>query len=322
MIRWGVIGLGNMGSKFAEAIKEIKNVKLNGVASLDKSKLDNFSKNFSVNSKKCFNNYDELINSSEIDAIYIATLNNTHLDLIIKCAKAKKNILCEKPLGLNLNQVKNAKKYIEENNVKFFEAIAYYSHPQTNILKKILSENEIGKILKIESSFGYKARVKPSSRLFSKELGGGAVLDVGCYPISFLMLFDDSKNGIKFLNKEISLSSTNVDDFAEANLKTSNDISANIKVSLKENFVNNCIIKGVNGEIVVPNPWIPGKKTFLEIKKNKKYYKKFIDSEKSIYAHQIEKVSKIFKDSSSNNEKLFDINKSLICSILLEEWIA
>ena len=321
MIRWGILGLGNMGNRFAEVIKETENAKLVAIASLTYSKLENFSTKFKINKKNCHNNYEDLIKNDTVDAVYISTLNNTHLDLVKKCAKAKKNILCEKPLGLNFAQAQTAKKYIDQNNIKFYEAIAYYSHPQTELLKKLISENEIGKIVKIESSFGFKTRVKPSSRLFDKNLGGGAILDVGCYPISFLMLFENNKNNIEFQNKKILLTSTNVDDYAEANLIISKNILANIKVSFKENLINNCVIKGTNGEITIPSPWIQDKKTFIEVKNKKKYYKKFINSEKSTYAHQIEKISKSFSNNSVKDDYLFDIKKSLICSSLLDKWI-
>ena len=69
---------------------------------------------------------------------------------------------------------------------------------------------------------------------------------------------------------------------------------------------------------MIPEPWLPGKKTFIEVK-NKKYYKKFISS-KSVYAHQIEKVSNAILNNSINDENLFNINKSIFCSNLLEKW--
>ena len=310
-----------MGNHFAEAIKQTKNAELNSIASLNNSKLNNFSSKFNIDKKNCYNSYEELIKSDDVDAVYISTLNNTHIDLVKKCANAKKNILCEKPLGLNIDEVKVAKKYIDQNNIKFYEAIAYYSHPQTELLKKLILENEIGKVIKVESSFGFKAKLKPYSRLFNKDLGGGAILDIGCYPISFLMLLENNIKNIEFQNKKVSFVATNVDDYAEANLKISQNIFANIKVSIRENYANNCVIKGTDGEIIIPSPWIQDKKTFIEIKSKKKYYKKFITSDKSTYAYQVEKVSKSFESTMPIDQTLFDINRSLACSTLLDKWI-
>ena len=93
MIKWGIVGLGNMANIFANAIKEVKNSELISVASQSNYKLDNFAKNFKINSENKFANYIDLIRSKEIDAVYISTLNNTHVDLIIECAKNNKKIL-------------------------------------------------------------------------------------------------------------------------------------------------------------------------------------------------------------------------------------
>jgi len=143
MIRWGILGLGNMGNHFSNASKEVNNIKINGIASLSESKLKNFSEKFNIPKKNCFNSYDELINSDLVDAIYISTINNTHSELISKCAKSKKHILCEKPMSINFNEALEAKKIIKDNEVNFFEAIAYYSHPLKNEIKKIIFEKEM-----------------------------------------------------------------------------------------------------------------------------------------------------------------------------------
>ena len=104
MIKWGIVGLGNMAGIFANAIKEVENSKLISVASKSSNKLNTFQKNFEIKKENKFTNYKDLINSKEIDAVYIATLNNTHVDLILDCAKNNKKILCEKPIGLDLDQ--------------------------------------------------------------------------------------------------------------------------------------------------------------------------------------------------------------------------
>ena len=320
MIRWGILGLGNMGNHFSNASKEVNNIKINGIASLSESKLKNFSEKFNIPKKNCFNSYDELINSDLVDAIYISTINNTHSELISKCAKSKKHILCEKPMSINYNEALEAKKIIKDNEVNFFEAIAYYSHPLKNEIKKIIFEKEIGDLLSIESSFGFKSKFRPSSRLYDRKLGGGAILDIGCYPMSFLMLFSEDFKNFIFKNKKINFAESNVDNYAQADIEISPKISANIKVSINDNLINNCIIKGTDGDVVVTEPWLPGKKTFIEVKNKKKYYKKFIISQKSVYAHQIEKVSNAIFNNSIDDENLFNINKSIFCSNLLEKW--
>ena len=114
--------------------------------------------------------------------------------LILYSHKNKKNILCEKPFCLNLKEGLEIQKIINENKVMFFEAIAYLSHTQTDQTLNLINNDEIGEVEVIESSFGFKVRkIDPKSRLFSKKLGGGAILDVGCYPLSFASLFVKNK---------------------------------------------------------------------------------------------------------------------------------
>ena len=320
MVNWGVVGLGRMGNEFINSIKETDNSQLVLVSSLDKRKLEIFSKNNNFNDEYLFNNYDSLINNDKVNSIYIATTNNTHLDLIKKCVKAKKNILCEKPICLNLTETHEAKKLILENNIKFVEAIAYYSHPLYIELRKLIDKKEIGEIVSIDSLFGFKVKkIDPSSRLFNKKLGGGVILDLGCYPISFLMLFEKDTEKFIIEKKKISYSSTNVDDFAEATINIKDEVKANIKISLKENLQNNCIIKGTKGQIFIPSPWLPEKNSYLEVQSDKRNYKKFFDIGKSVYANQIYNVSKYFNNEGEKN--LFKIDFSLKCMKFLDRWI-
>jgi|TARA_B110000444_G_scaffold224109_1_gene227059 predicted dehydrogenase len=323
MIKWGIVGLGNMANHFASAIKEVSNAKLVAISSQNKSKLDLFSSKYNINKELSFNDYVSLANCKEIDAIYISTLNNTHADLISIFAKNKKDILCEKPFCTNIEEGVNIKKIIKENNIKFFEAIAYLSHPQTNEILNIIENKEIGEINSIKSEFGFKVKkIDPKSRLFNKDLGGGTILDIGCYPLSFLSLFNKKNKKIKFNKKTIKKCITNVDIEATANLTLNDNINCEIKVSFEENLENLSTIQGSMGSLIIKQPWLPKKKTFLEIYSKKRYYKKFINSELTIYAEQIKNVSNEFLGANNSKIKLFDINKSLNNMGYLNEWMS
>ena len=256
MVNWGIIGLGRMGSTFYNALKEISNAKLVLTASQSNKNVGQID---TVT-------YEDLIQNKNIDAIYISTLNNTHTDLIIKSIKNSKNVLCEKPLSMNLNEAIKIKNILNDVNVNFFEAIAYYSHPQTLNLINLINEGTIGEINYIESTFGFKTKVKPHSRLFNKELGGGVILDLGCYPISFLMLFCNDYNLYKFEKIKLEHCETNVENDAEAELILKDKIKAKIKVSFKTHLKNNCIIQGTKGIIQISEPWLPQKKVILRLR--------------------------------------------------------
>ena len=320
MINWGIIGLGNMGQKFASAISETNNSNLFGVASLDKNKIKNFVNKFNYNNIKTYNNYEDIIKDKSINAIYIATVNNTHFDLIKRCSENNKNILCEKPITLNYPEATKVSDYISKNNVIIYEGFAYRSHPQTKIIQEIVN-SELEEVISIQSNFGFKVnRVKPESRLFNKKLGGGVILDVGCYPLSLLNFLYKNNNQYKFLNAYGSFTETNVEDYAEAEIEIDNKVKCQIKVSFKENYKNKTIIEGKKGKLIINEPWLPGNKTTLEISQGVSYYKKLVNSDLSLYANQIEMVSDNFEKNKKDDKFLVNINDSLSIMKNLSIW--
>ena len=303
MINWGILGLGRMGLEFASAIGETSNSKLISISSRSGKTFKNFKNE----------TYENLIHNKNIDAIYISTLNNTHTDLIEK-------ILCEKPVSIALEKLIKIKELFYKKNTQFYEAITYYSHPQTLEILNLINNDEIGEIQKIESNFGFKAKFNPSSRLFDKSLGGGAIFDLGCYPLSFFMLFSKNPEKIIIKSKTLNYAESNVDDDATALLDYENKIEGKIHVSFKTNLNNICIIYGSKGFIKINEPWLPNKNSTIEVSSNKHFYLKSINSKLSVYANQIEKVSEIFiKQNKKLN--LVDIEKSLINMKLITNWI-
>ena len=313
MINWGIIGFGNMGKQYANCFrKKSSTFNLIGIAS--KSKKD------SIKDFEFFDNYNDLIRSELIDAIYISTLNNSHKDLVCQVEKHNKKILCEKPLGMNLKEVKEMYDLLKEKKDSFLEAIAYRSHPQTEALLNLLKHQEFGEIKKIESSFGFKVKkIKKDSRLFSEKLGGGAILDVGCYPLSFFNLFTNNKK-MEVMNSKFNLCETNVDIDGEITLKINDKIEAKGKVSFKENLDNLCKIYCDKAEITLQEPWLPSNKSFIEVETKSRYYKKIISSNKSAYDHQLEASSNFFSKDKKKSKILVNIEESLELSKIIGIW--
>ena len=320
MVNWGIIGLGNMGQNFAKAISESNNSNLVGVASLDKIKIKNFMNKFNYKNIKTYTNYEDIIKDKSIKAIYIATLNNAHFNLIKRCSEKNKNILCEKPLTLNYSEATKVSEYVSKYKVIIYEGFAYRSHPQTKIIQEI-ANNELGEVINIQSNFGFKvSKVKPESRLFNKKLGGGAILDIGCYPLSLLNFLYKNNNQYKFLNAYGKFTETNVEDYAEAEIEIDNKVKCQIKVSFKDNYENRTIIEGKKGKLIINEPWMPGKKTTLEISQGVSYYKKLVNSDLSLYANQIEMVSDSFEKNKKDDKFLVNIDDSLSIMKNLSIW--
>ena len=321
MLNWGIIGLGSMAHQFANAINELENVKLLSVASRSKSKLENFQKNFKIDRKNLFQNYEDIINCPNLDAVYISTLNFTHLKILNLLSNSKIKILCEKPFVMNFAEAQEISAKIKKEQNNFYEAIAYRSHPQTNKILELVNNDEIGKIKKIKSTFGFKVRkIREKSRLFNKETGGGVLLDLGCYPISFVRLFLNKNSKLLIDNAKGSFCKTDVEDHAELRGTINDNIEIDLKISFKENMENSCIIYGSKGILKVPSPWLPQKKTYIEIDKENSYYKNFVNCDFSVYANQIKTISDKFFIKDEIMDNLININESVEISKILTEW--
>ena len=327
MITWGIIGLGAMANRFAIAMSEIENSTLLGIASTSIDKLTNFGDQYNIKNNFRFNTYDEILNCNEINSIYISTLNNTHADIVIKAAQAKKNILCEKPVTTNYLDVVKVFEVLNKSNVFFLEGFAYRIHPQTNFVINKINEGEIGEIITIDSTFGFPHRkFDPQSRLFNPKLGGGAILDVGCYPVSFSSLIANIKEKDKlaepeFLDVSGSLCSTGVEECAYATLEFNNKMTAKIGAAIRQNMKNQTLIKGTKGSILIHSPWLPDKKSLVEVKTNKRYYKSFVNTTKSIFANQIHVVSQLIIDGKKEGEFPAMTWKNSVNNMLaLDKW--
>ena len=327
MIKWGIIGLGNMSYKFINAIKEIENTKVTAVASLSKKKSNDLIDTIGIDESQYYTNYEDLIKSPNVDAIYIATLNNTHYDLIKECSLNNKKILCEKPMTVNYNEAKEVFNLIKDNNTSFLEAFVFRHHKQSQNLSDIIKKGEIGDIYKVESSFGYKVKkTNPNSRIFNKNLGGGSILDVGCYTTSFCLMiakiiFEQKVPNIKIENIKGTIGVTGVDESAEANLIFDTNLTMHIKTSLREELKNNCIIYGSKGKIIIPSPWVPDKRSILEISTGNTYYKQFLNSKLSAYAQQIDFFNKKnFNDKKNLVDTFMSNEESLLNMKILSEW--
>ena len=181
IIRWGIIGLGNIANKFAADLVTMADAKLVAVASRNIEKANDFSKKY--NATKAYSSYEELAKDTEVDAVYIATPHSFHKEHTMLCLKNKKAVLCEKPFAMNLQEVEEMIALAKENNVLLMEALWTYFLPHYKYVLEVIKNEKFGKLLNIEADFGFTTPFDESSRLFKKEVGGGSLLDIGIYPI-------------------------------------------------------------------------------------------------------------------------------------------
>lgn len=141
---------------------------------------------------KAYGSYEELLADPEIQAIYNPLPNNLHVPWSIKTAEAGKHILCEKPIALNAPEAEQLVKVCRENGVLLMEAFMYRMHPQWLTAKQFVKEGEIGDLQAIQVFFSYK-NLDPNNIRNSAEMGGGGLMDIGCYPISLARFIFDAE---------------------------------------------------------------------------------------------------------------------------------
>ena len=278
-IKWGIIGPGSIANNFADALKESYSGELVALASLNDERRQTFGNKYNIENNLRFNNYDDLLNSDEVDAVYISTPHTFHAELSIKAAGKGKHILCEKPAAVNFLQGEKVINAVREAGVFYKEGFMYRCHPQIPALLDLLKNKVVGEIKKIKSSFGFDmTKVIPDHRLFNKDLAGGAILDVGLYPVSFSRMVAAINSNKNFINPstisaKAEIGITGVDEISYATMKFDNGVIAEAQTAIMKNMENNAIIECSEGNIFLNNPWAPGRdggpyKSFIKIIKN------------------------------------------------------
>lgn len=182
-IRWGILSSANIAQKkLMPAIVRAHNSELYAICSRTPSTAKKVAAEFSIN--HVYESYQALLDDPNVDAIYNPLPNHLHVDWSLKALAAGKHVLCEKPLGLD---EKDAQRLVDvatsQTELKVMEAFMYRFHPQWQALKKLVAEGELGQIRTIHSHFSYNNRDENNIRNI-KAMGGGALLDIGCYCIS------------------------------------------------------------------------------------------------------------------------------------------
>lgn len=295
---WGIIGLGKIAHKFAEDLLLVEEANLFGVASRNSEKAKSFSEKFRAD--KYYGTYQELADDPQIDVVYIATPHPFHFENTMMCLEAGKAVLCEKAFGMNSSEVEQMIAKAKEKNLFLMEALWTRFIPATEEMIALLNKGLIGDLKTVRADFGFKAEFDADKRLYNKKLGGGALLDIGIYPVFLSLLTLGKPKEIKALAQ---MSSTGIDENIMMLFNYPNKKSAILDASL-----------------VATTPveaWLHGDKGSLKMHRNFhhteeiSYYKgsdlvenyqfKYIGNG---YYHEIEEVIKCLKTGKIESEKI------------------
>ncbi len=191
-INWGILGTATIAvEKVIPAMQKGKYTHVTAIASRNFKKAQQVAKQFDIT--KAWGSYEDLIKDNEISAVYIPLPNNLHVEWATKALQAGKHVLCEKPIGLNTSEAERLLQVSQEfPQLKIMEAFMYRFHPQWTRVKEIIDSNRIGELQLINSHFSFFDD-DPQSIVNKRELGGGSLLDIGCYSISLSRYLFDSE---------------------------------------------------------------------------------------------------------------------------------
>lgn len=245
-LHWGILGLGSIATSFAKTFSA-EDAQIYAVGSRTLEKAERFAKEYSI--EKAYGSYDELLNDSLIDIVYIATPHSHHTDLIMKSLKNGKHVLCEKAIVMNTKQLDAAIELAKEKDLVLAEAMTIYHMPLYGELKKRAAGGSLGKLKMIQVSFGSLKEADSTNRFFNKDIAGGALLDIGTYALSFARFFLSSQPHEVLTT--VNFFETGVDEEAGIILKNDQDELATIAITFRAKMPKQGIVAYEKGYFTV-----------------------------------------------------------------------
>ncbi len=261
-LNWGVLSTGRIARVFATALASSRTGRLVAVGSRTADAAAKFAADY--NGIRAHASYAALLADPEVQVVYIGTPHDSHAELCIAAAKAGKHILCEKPLALSRAQAARAVAAAREHGVFLMEAFMYRCHPQTAKVAELVRGGAIGELRLISAVFCFNRPVDPAMRLYNRALGGGAILDIGCYPASIARWVAGAAEGRAFAEPVEFLATgrihpvARVDEQAAATLKFAGGAMAQLACGTTTHKEIAVRIHGTDGQLFLPVPFHPG----------------------------------------------------------------
>jgi predicted dehydrogenase len=180
-VRWGIAAPGGIAAQFAEGLALIDDAELVAVGSRAKERADAFGERFDIPNR--YGSYEDLMGDPTVDIVYVATPHAQHEAVVLAALEGGKHVLCEKPFALNEKQARRMADAARSRGLFAMEALWSRFLPSYRVLAELLREGRIGEPLLVEADFGFRLPVMPEHRLFDLAQGGGALLDLGIYPL-------------------------------------------------------------------------------------------------------------------------------------------
>lgn len=259
-LQWGVVGTGGIAADFVQALRESTRCHVVHVVGSGLEKARGFATRWSV--PKASASLDELLADASVDAVYVASPHPFHEAHAAAALRARKAVLCEKPMTMDAGGTARLIAQARASDVFLMEAFMYRCHPLLRELLARLRDGVIGDVRHVRADFAFRVPRNPGGRLFDPALGGGGILDVGGYPVSFIRLIAGLRVGEPFaepvqLEAVGSVGPTGVDELASALLRFESGFTAQATCGVFHDVGSTAVVFGEAGKIVLPSLWLP-----------------------------------------------------------------
>ncbi|OKP98876.1 Gfo/Idh/MocA family protein [Paenibacillus sp. P46E] len=286
-VKWGILSTGWIAHQFATDLAHASNGIAYAVGSRNQESADEFAKNHGI--PVAHATYDDLVNDPEVDAVYIGTPHPFHKDNALLALRAGKAVLCEKPFTVNSGELEEIVAYAREHKLFLMEAMWSRYIPANVKVREWVAAERIGDVRMVKADLGFRTEWNPESRLLNPALGGGALLDVGIYPISFAsMIFGPHPEKVA---STVHMGETGVDEHFSLLLSYGDGKSASLNGGVRLNMLQEAYVFGTEGHIVVKGSFINPRSAELYV--GGELVETFEDDRGSIgYAFEAEEVGR------------------------------
>ena len=256
-LRWGILSAARIANKFCEGVKSLPDAELVAVAARDGQRAREFAGKWGI--PKAYDSYDALVNDPDVDAVYVATTHDFHREHTLLALNAGKPVLCEKPFAINAGESEDMVQVARENKLFLMEAMWTRFFPIMAKVRELVRDGAIGEPRMVQADFGFRADYDPDSRLFDPKRGGGALLDVGIYVVSFASMILGEPNRVDGM---ATLAPNVVDEQAAITLGYPGGELASLTTAVRTNTQHEATVLGTEGKIRIhPEFWKPERLT-------------------------------------------------------------
>jgi predicted dehydrogenase len=248
--RWGILGTGAIARQFVKGLRSLPEAEVFAVGSRSEASAAEFADQRNIPRRRA--SYEALASDPDVDVVYIATPHPFHAENAELCLQSGKAVLCEKPFCVNAAEAERVIELAREKGLFIMEGMWTRFFPLMEEVRRLLSKGAIGEVRMLNVDFGFRADLDPASRLFERRLGGGALLDVGVYCVSFASMVLGRPSGFVSLPH---LGETGVDEQASIILEHEGGRFANLSIGVRTNTPQEATIMGTEAYIRIHAPW-------------------------------------------------------------------